>query len=791
MDEISLKYFDRVMASSTEDIINSMKPDLRIAEESFIPDVLDDDYTDMEDLIAAESIGSSIKNTINNFRDRKRAEKEKLAQIEKETEEKEKLKTEKERLKDTVKQKLSKYEREFTDANAKSRSYKKGSEEYANLITAIGKLQNAYFSIVRKVANYNDSLSDFNKFKSELIAEISDSKSETISNLDELVNELRQKLTLVERTGRDNNPPVGPDSINPIGRMTPSVAQQPAKSSSAIEAFTADDLLLTIAGGSIGFYLFKNIIAHKEASSKYTKESRPYYYILSNEFKKSERSLKLLLKTRKNFITSKVVLSEIVDFKKKYYNRVAMCVNRFMEAYESIKPIIGKEKDYMFETNNPVRDRAIVQKLSVISAKFYEMKHSKFMDAVIDVLEYEPEYIKSSNTQKILVDNRYLDELLNPTETFRIIDEIEGIINKIPAIDSANHYQELLMSKQGNNDHMRMYVSIMCDLRDTANKVRGVINAYINIVFAILDFTVIANNKTKPSDMANESYTEATEGLGAIWLSIIEGDSLSDIVNAVQGYKNEKAIKNLSKDLYSPDTMTDDKISSNSVSLKGKYVYKSIIDGKFDEAKAGYKRFRNATQANNYIVNSAAYAFSKKYGKLYEDNFRSIISDLMKMEDIIEKITKSASKLKMSKTASEEVVDVFEKLTFAESQLKTISEEDYTKITDEVRFDTTDSSEEVPKAVLDKWIDLDNIVAQLRKIDKIYRKCPDPKSIRFLLTANKKQEIIHEFDDRILQMTGKDSYVKLIYRYRDYVSKVYKEALRIALFKLIMLCYAK
>ena len=778
MDEIDLKYFESVLSSTAEEIIESMIPNAQIAEESFIPDVLDDEYTDMDELIAEEG----IRNMIHDAREKKRLEKEKIA-------EKIKLDAEKDALKKSVESKMRKLADEFKAANDRSKSFKKTTSEYNDLITAIGEAQKLYFSFIRKVNNYNGSLSEFNNFRIEIEKELSDSK--TKERVDECIKKLKTKIDAVENSTKDKNPPVSPNQVNPVDRLAPSIAQQPAMNSSATEAFGVDDALAIVAVGTIGYYLYQNVVAHKEVSSKYTKESRPYYYILSNDFKKSEKSLKILLKNRRTFITSKVVLSEVVEFKKKYYNRVAMCVNKFMEGYESIKGLIGREKDYMFETINPVRDKAIIHKLTAVSSKFYEVKHSNFMDSAKEVLDYEPEYMNSTDTQKILVDNKYLNDLLNPTETFRIIEELEDVIKKIPSIDSVNRYEELLMSKEGNNDHMRMYTSIMCDLRELAHKVRGIVNAYINVVFSLLDFTVIANSKTRPSDVANESYTEATEGVGAIWLSIVEGKSLSDIVNAVQTYDNEKEIKKLSKDLQATDTMTDDKFTNNSVSVKGKYVYKALIDGKFDEAKAGYKRFRNASSGTSYVVNEAAYEFSKKYGKMYEANFKSIISDLMKMEEHMERVTKNASKFKMSKSAAEEVVDVFEKLTFAESQLKSISEEEYANITEEVNFDTTNSSKEVPKAILDKWIDIDNIIAQLRKIDKIYRKCPDPQSIKFLLTSNKKQEIIHEFDDRILQMTGKDSYVKLVYRYRDYVAKVYKEALRIALFRLIMLCYAK
>lgn len=497
MNEEDLKYLDDILMRDADTLVN----------ETFVEDVLavesleksDEDYTDIDTLVCEEGFIAKTRSAI--FGKREQRQKEIEAE-----EERKKLQDRSTQIDNFIREKKREL---LADIQRRTADFKNlnFNNKREMLWNEFGKCQSKINS-----ANFipnRDEVIRSDNWDNEMRSIVINSQSQlkkSVQEFHELCDttlEACKKLEAeYEKSRRDGQK----KDRSQIRNEKP----RPVVQGALTEGLSNVDVAVLV---TLGAALFGKVIAHKVDKKdmgvfRSNREARPYYYLLSNEFKKSEKSLKSLLKRNKKFITSKVVLEEIVNFRKKYYNRVAMTVNRFMEVFESMESLVGKEKDYTFPDDNPVRDAAITSKLHQRCLKFYELRHSNFTHSAAEVLVYEPSYVNSDDMGKILVDSKYLTELLRPDETFRCINVLENIIKKIPSIDDANRYEELLINVKGEAGPLRMYTSTMLDLRDTALEVRSILNAYINVVYAILDFSVLANenyNANQGTDVATEA----------------------------------------------------------------------------------------------------------------------------------------------------------------------------------------------------------------------------------------------------------------------------------------------
>ena len=477
MNEDKLNYLDDILMRNAEELMSDNFIDEVLAIESLAES--DEEYTDIDTLVCEEGFVSKTRSAIFAKKDQKRKENEA-----------EQKRLEEEKYCKEAKAIIMKYKSEYSSqlSDLMTKGKKISEIRHNNIRNKIWPLYIDAFNYVNKITSgLNSNNVNTEEELEQLKAQIDKKRTEDKKILSEKISAFEKVFSYVK-----------------ISASQESYTERPIEATESVE-FTSFDAAVMV---TLGVALFGKVIAHKVDKKdmgvfRSNREARPYYYLLSNEFKKSEKSLKGLLKRNKKFVTSKVALEEIISFRKKYYNRVAMTVNRFMEVFESMENLVGKEKDYTFPDDNPIRDAAITSKLHQRCLKFYELRHSNFTHSAAEVLTYEPSYMKSDDMSKILVDSKYLTELLRPDETFRCIDVLENIIKKIPSIDDANRYEELLVNTKGEAAPLRMYTSTMLDLRDTALEVRSILNAYINVVYAILDFSVLANEKCA---IANEGF---------------------------------------------------------------------------------------------------------------------------------------------------------------------------------------------------------------------------------------------------------------------------------------------
>lgn len=586
----NINHMDEILMMSADEIIDGIASEALIE----VSDIEDDDLCDIDELVGEEGL-----KIIEKYHEAKNKKAEEKAKQEEERKTKELIQkgiTKLDSLKsydpdnkrNEVSEAFANYSRSSTDLRRdtpiRKKAYSIWYKHLLELQSANGKftpgintiINDSKSLIMNNPENYEEIIKDaMSKIKAHI-----DKKYKEI-NLQGIINNLETAAKSARVTPKELF-----DENNSKGRLKE--RENNAKMAGVTES-AVDVAVVAGAIGTIGYWLYKNILAVKKERPYTSGRQNAYYYILSNEFKKSEKALDKILNGRKRFLVSKPVLDEAVSFRKKYYNCVAMIANKFMESYESMKDLIGKEKSYVFTDSNPVRDKALINKLTQCAKPMYEMKHGNFYQNAVPILNYEVEYTADRNTNKIVIDGSYLENLLNPKETYRIIRELDGIIAKIPPVESATKYEDLIVKTSDVSSPLNCYIGIMYDLRELAEKVLGIVNAYVYVVYSVLDYAIIANEKnirTVQEDLSSGAF----EGF-------IKDLKVAGIINANKA-PDKSAHKHKEENIKSmmQQTSEDIKKIGGNIALKSKIAVLEKM----------YKEYESTRKKNGYSIHPSA-----------------------------------------------------------------------------------------------------------------------------------------------------------------------------------------
>lgn len=244
---------------------------------------------------------------------------------------------------------------------------------------------------------------------------------------------------------------------------------------------------LAIAGGySLASSLFDGKVVEKTASSAYK-------YLYNEDFKKSEKKMKAMFKRNKEFSVNSSALRHVLDIKNKYFKSVATSINRFLDGYDKVKPIIGKFNDYMFDTINPDRDEKIIAELNQKMTFLNDYRLSDMTKTIQNIKTLTP-ITTVSESDTIIVTGEYLDKLLNIDETFKMINELDNIMEALPSeAEIRSLYNDRNFQRQtemlGSDCPAWVYLRIINSICTAAILTRDILIHYTVNLYSILNFT--------------------------------------------------------------------------------------------------------------------------------------------------------------------------------------------------------------------------------------------------------------------------------------------------------------
>lgn len=513
-------------------------------------------------------------------------------------------------------------------------------------------------------------------------------------------------------------------------------------------------------GATVGYLLFSSKITNQPKHTVGGYSGLPgsgiYHLLLSDEFKKSEKALKKLLKDKRKFIIEKDVLKEILEIKNQYFKLMAYSVNKFLDTFDELEELIGKEKDYAFTVANTSRDEALNAKLHKQMSLVLELMNGDMFIKATRIHEYKPKYLShNSDEGKMSIDSAYLTKLLNPNETFRMIHEIDRAISKLPEEGEVSKLVDKYRAMNKERYHelpISTYIALIANLAELARTTRGILCGYIAQVYAVLDFCIPSDGKGIAKESLEDTSAVAVEGISDFMDSEWAPLALVGTYALFLGILSSFAEYVAQGEHY------------------GYRTYEALLGGDIGYAKTLYLKTFPAKK-KEYIVNKRLYDVSTVLLRKYEKRGLDALRGAEEIHKILEDLMKNKKKYKSGDPVPVDLIKIMEKLKHAEDALIPITEDDIMSIAGPEEFGPKDPSMNIDKKYLEERINFNASVKNIEKLAEYCKKAPKPDKFQLFTSYKKKGTAIKTYDDRFETMDASAAWLKVVYRMNDYLTK--------------------
>lgn len=162
-----------------------------------------------------------------------------------------------------------------------------------------------------------------------------------------------------------------------------------------------------------------------------------YYAILSKDYNKSKRMLSQFFSGKKTYEIPNYILRNIIEIKNQYFPVIGRATNDALDTYERTKPLLNKERSFIYKNPEAERDAKVVQRFQANIDLLKRRKESYHLDTLDDFISsktgnYEDHRYDDEITK---VDANYLKSLLQIDETLKILMKLRDINKQLPDLE--------------------------------------------------------------------------------------------------------------------------------------------------------------------------------------------------------------------------------------------------------------------------------------------------------------------------------------------------------------------
>lgn len=162
-----------------------------------------------------------------------------------------------------------------------------------------------------------------------------------------------------------------------------------------------------------------------------------YYTILSKDYNKSKRMLSQFFSGKKSYEIPNYILRNIVEIKNQFFPTIGKAINDALDTYERTKPLLNKERSFIYKKPEADRDAKIVQRFQANIDLLKRRKESYNLDTIDEFISSKTGNYEDHRYDEatIKVDANYLKSLLQVDETIKILKKLSEISKELPDLE--------------------------------------------------------------------------------------------------------------------------------------------------------------------------------------------------------------------------------------------------------------------------------------------------------------------------------------------------------------------